>query len=391
MCRGAGVSPGAGACLYCGRIRLSGARGAALSARVINGLPHSFPPDAVERQIADVDDARALIAERRPDVPALLKRRRTIYHDFYGDQSQAYLERAESAVLLSLARFGVRHGSFGHDFHAYHNEDHALEILDRRLGRVLRQIGVQALPGRDWLALSLFATCHDLRQRETVEFTHSIGNNEAASIAETHRILEIAGFNAKEDRELFVTLEVMIAGSTFDARPSAPNPYNTAEVVATGGPLAPVLAKQLDEEQPAWRNDPMMVRAIELALIASDLDTANVGERFTDLANSAARLAAEREMRSGRALGDASSGPPVLSFLTSGQERYFFDLHRFCSDLGRQVFADAKNANASRVRALAAALKERYGGQPADSYTGAEVLSTHLALAESLAGGAAGR
>ena len=181
----------------------------------------------------------------------------------------------------------------------------------------------------------------------------------------------------------------MIAGSTFDARPSPPTAaYNTAEAVATGGPLAPVLAQQLDVEQPSWRDDPLLVRAIELALIASDLDTANVGERFTDLANSAARLAAEREMRSGRALGDACSGPPVLSFLTSGQERYFFDLHRFCSELGRQVFADAKAANATRVRALSAALKERYAGKPPDAYTGAEVLNTHLALAESIAGGA---
>ena len=371
---------------------MPGERGATLSARVINGLPHTFPPDAVERQIADVDDARALIAERRPDVPALLKRRRTIYHDFYGDQAQAYLERAENAVLLSLARFGVRHGSFGHDFHAYHNEDHALEILDRRLGRVLRQIGVQALPGRDWLALSLFATCHDLRQRETVEFTHSIGNNEAASIAETHRILQITGFDEKADHELFVALEVMIAGSTFDARPSPPTAaYNTAEAVATGGPLAPVLAVQLDAEQPKWREDPLLVRAVELALIASDLDTANVGERFTDLANSAARLAAEREMRSGRALGDAASGPPVLSFLTGGQERYFFDLHRFCSELGKQVFADAKAANAARVRSLSAALKDRFANQSPESYTGAEVLSAHLALAESISGGGGGR
>ena len=127
----------------------------------------------------------------------LLKRRRAVYHDFYGEPAHQYLERAESATLLALARMGVRHGSFGSDFHSYHNENHALEILDRRLGRVLGQEGVQALPGRDWLALSLFATCHDLRQRETVEFKHGIGNNEAASIAETHRILEVAGFNAK--------------------------------------------------------------------------------------------------------------------------------------------------------------------------------------------------
>ena len=37
--------------------------------------------------------------------------------------------------------------------------------------------------------LSLLATCHDLRQREVVDYDHPIGNNEAASISETGRIL----------------------------------------------------------------------------------------------------------------------------------------------------------------------------------------------------------
>ena len=349
---------------------------------MIIGLSQSFLPDTIEREIADVATARALICERRPDVPELFERRRAVYRDFYGDAAREYLERAENAVMLALARLGVRHGSFGNDFHAYHNENHALEILDRRLGRVVEQIGVEALPGRDWLALSLFATCHDLRQREAVDFTHAIGSNEAASIAETHRILEIAGFDPRDDRDLFIALEIMIAGSTFDARPAPMQPYNTAEILQTGGPLAPKLSGELDKAHAGWRQDPALERAVTLALIASDLDTANVGERFTELAHSAARLAAEREMRAGRSLSDGASGSPVLAFLTDGQERYFFELHRFCSELGSAVFAGVKERNAPRVRAVADALRVRFQDQPEGSYTGAEVIATHLTAAE---------
>ena len=348
---------------------------------VITGLTQTFPPDDVERMLPDVRSARDLINERRPDVPHLLRRRRAIFHDFYGETAQTYLERAEDAVLLALARLGLRHGSFGQDFHDYHNENHALEILDRRLGRVLGQEGVIALPGRDWLALSVFATCHDLRQRETVAFNHGIGNNEAASISETHRILELAGFERDTDRELFIAMEIMIAGSTFDASPR-PQTYNSAEVLTTGGPLAPNLTIRLDQAIPAWRDDPAIERAVNLGLIASDLDTANVGERFSEFAASAGRLAAEREMRSGRALADRESGPPVLNFLTDGQERYFFDLHRFCSPMGTAVFGDGKDYNAPRVRALAEFLRNRFGSTVGGNFTGEQVLAAHLELAE---------
>ena len=66
------------------------------------------------------------------------------------------------------------------------------------------QVGIDAFAATDWIALSLFATCHDLRQRESIDFRHPIGNNEAASIAETGRILSLAGFQPERDRGLFV-------------------------------------------------------------------------------------------------------------------------------------------------------------------------------------------
>jgi hypothetical protein len=320
-----------------------------VEADVIIGLAGSFPADAVERQLPDVASAQQLVASRRPDFAELLAARRDRLLGAFGYGLQEALERTERALALGLARFGVRHGSWGSDYHHYHNENHALEVLDGRLGRLMDQIGLDALGASDWLALSLFSTCHDLRQRESIDFRHPIGNNEAASIAESARILALAGFEPQRDRAVFLALELMVAGSTFDARPAPPVlDYNPAEVVASGGALAPKLPLLLDAERPGWRADPDLLRAVELAQIASDLDTANVGEPLVWLAESASRLCQEREMRSGRRLEAADSGPPCIGFLSDGQERYFFDLHRFCSDPGRATFAAAKQANAER-------------------------------------------
>ncbi len=351
---------------------------------MISGLDQNFPPDAVELQLADPAQARREIESRRADILLLLAQRRGVLADAFGAETAWQWDKAEAALCLSLCRLALRHGRFGRDFHQYHNESHALELLERRLGRMIGQLGPEALSGGDWIALSLFATCHDLRQRENLDTGHPIGSNEAASIAETHRILDRCGFDRNEDHELYLALEVMIAGSTFDARP-APidrSRYNTAEVIHTGGPLAPHLEREVEKINPSWREEPGLRRALDLALIASDLDTANVGESFVDLCDSAARLAGEREMRSGRSLDHVESGAPMLSFLSTGQERYFFELHRFCSELGARVYAPGKEANAEKVRALSKQLRERFAAQGQQaSFTGTEVLDVQRELA----------
>jgi hypothetical protein len=349
---------------------------------VILRLARPFAADPVETRIADPAAGRALVAAHRPDVLDLLTRRRACLLATFGAPLRPTLERCEAALLLSLARFGVRHGSWGDDFHHYHNENHALEILDGRLGRLMQTAGLDALAGEDWLALSLFATCHDLRQREVVDYEHPIGNNEAASIAETGRILALCGFDPQRDRVLHLSLELMIAGSTFDARPAPPVLYyNSAEMVSSGGALAPNLPVLLDAEHPGWQNDADVVHALELALIASDLDTANVGEPFPWLAESASRLCQEREMRSGRSLDAKDSAAPCAGFLSDGQERYFFELHRFCSALGGATFAPVKDANATRVRDVAQAVRCRYGDGSATANGQAVVTAfAHLVL-----------
>jgi hypothetical protein len=350
---------------------------------VIEGLQDSFPADATEIRMQDPDEALRLIGERRPDVLALFAQRRALLREHFGDAAARDWDRAERALALSLVRLAVRHGRFGTDYHDYHNEMHALEILDRRIGRVMREAGPHALTGMDWIALSLFASCHDLRQRETVDTGHPIGSNEAASIAETERILDRCGFDRSADRVLYLALEIMIAGSTFDARPQPVDrrAYNTAEVIHAGGPLAPHLAPEMDRINLSWRREPDVGRALELALIASDLDTANVGESFIELSDSSARLAGEREMRAGRSLDSVASGAPMLGFVTGGQERYFFELHRFCSPLGERIYAPGKAANASRVREMSTRLRSEFGDRAKDSFSGADVLRAQQRVA----------
>lgn len=354
---------------------------------MIEGLQHSFPPDAVELALDDPARARAEIAARRSDILALFQRRRELLAEHFGTLVADAWDRAESALCLSLARLAIRHGRFGRDYHHYHNEEHALEILDRRIERVMRELGIRALGGLDWVALTLFATCHDLRQRELVDSGHPVGSNEAASIAETERILDRCGFDRQRDHELYLALEIMIAGSTFDARPTPVDrsKFNTAEVITTTGPLAPHLAREIERINPAWRAEPSLERAIRLALIASDLDTANVGESFVELSDSGARLAGEREMRAGREIESAEAGPTLLSFLTTGQERYFFELHRFCSDVGESVYGPGKAANADKVRQISVMLRDRFKDRPAGSYTGRDVLDAQRELVWQLA------
>ncbi|GIX36750.1 MAG: hypothetical protein KatS3mg126_2529 [Lysobacteraceae bacterium] len=345
-------------------------------------LHKQFAADGVERAVADRPTAERLLRDCRPDFLELLGERRRIFLSGFAEAEQDLLERTETALMISLARMGMRHGSWGDDFHHYHNENHALEILDGRLGRMMERCGLESLPLFDWLALSLFATCHDLRQREAVDFSHPIGNNEAASICETRRILALSGFDRHRDRRLFTVLDLMIAGSTFDPRPAPPpSEYNTAELAATAGALAPHLPQVLDREVPGWREDADAVHGVALAQLASDLDTANVGEAFFWLAESASRLCQEREMRSGRSLDAAQSAQPCLEFLTHGQEFYFFELHRFCSEPGRTTFAASKAENAERLRQVTRGLRERFREQgPASGQTVVEAFSA-LSLA----------
>ena len=347
---------------------------------MIFAYPREYPADPIESRVPDPGTARALVRARRPDVLVLLEHRRTRLAKAVSEAASETIERAENAILMAFCRLAFRHGSWGDDFHAYHNEGHILEILGPRVDRIMDAIGEQRLSLRDWFRLSLFAAAHDLRQREAPEFHAGIGSNERASVEETFRILRACGFTPEANTELFSSCELMISGSTFDARPPSPeHEYNPAELAAqSGGALAQKLEGKLDKHAPGWRDDVRVRHALELALIAADLDTANVAEPFPLFMASAERLCVERETRSRRDPASSASAEPMLAFLTDGQERYFFDLHRFNSAYGRQVFDAAKRANTDKLVVLTARLRAQFALiTPSD---GAQVLAAFRAL-----------
>ena len=338
---------------------------------MILGYSSLYAADDVEKALPDAGAARRLVERHCPEIPARLAAmvaRAT---------GEAGSPRHADAALLGLARLGLRHGGFGADLHDYHNEEHVLELGERRLAQVMDGLGDATLPAGDWLALLLFAACHDLRQRETFDVPGPVGGNEAASIAECFRILGACGFDPRDDRDLYVAMELMIAGSTFDARP-LPHPEADDLPTAGGGSLARGLGLWLDGERPDWRDDPDARRGERLARMAADLDTANVGEPFPRLAESAIRLCRERERRAGRSLDRAASAPTCLGFLSRGQTHYFFDLHRFCSREGERVFGPQKAVNGPRVRRISQSLLQRFEDQPPPS--GTAVLDAFAAL-----------
>jgi hypothetical protein len=353
---------------------------------VILALPHTYAADEAERRLPNVSAARALPGSAG-ELDRLLTRRRREWASLIDTAPDpALFDRTADAVRLAYARLALRHGRLGTDFHAYHNEGHILEICGDRIDRLVATLGLDALPLRDWCALLLFGAGHDLRQREAPALVDGVGANERASIAETWRILDATGFSRTHDADLYTALELMIAGSTFDGRPPpGDHPYNAADLVQRGGALAARLEPLLDARRPGWRLEADLVNALHLARIAADLDTANVADPFAHFATTAEKLCREREMLSGRLLEAGESAQPVLTFLTDGQDRFFFEQHRFQSDAGRAAFAAGKSANAGPLKALGAGLRAHVAahGPPR---SGAEVIAAYRAiLAELLA------
>lgn len=334
------------------------------------GYSRLYAPDATEAALPDAAAARRGWRRRGSDVPDRLQRIA---------QALRLDERSLDAALLACTRLALRHGRLGDDLHAYHNEDHVLEVGERRLSYLLQSLPPDALPVADSGALLLFACGHDLRQRETVDVPGPVGGNEAASVAEMFRILDACGFDRHRDRDQFLALELMIAASTFDARPQHLDDPHTEDLPeVAGGALARGLALWLDSEYPHWRDDSGARRGERLSRLAADLDTANVGEDYRLLADTAIRLCREREMRAGRALDQAASAAACLGFLGPGQQYYFFELHHFCSREGERVYGPGKQANAAKVRQTTSALQERFAARaPAD---GAEVIASYAAL-----------
>lgn len=298
-----------------------------------------YPADAVERAVP----ARALAS-------AALDERATAYAERVARAcSKAGIDRAAIIGIAQTAvvRMAMRYGPLGDDGHAYHNQDHLLDLLEDKLPALL---ATATLPIVEREALTLFCACHDLRQRETRRHDDEpIGANEAASLAETERLLDAAGI---DDALLRTMLRLAIVGSTFAAG-------NDENVLAQGA-FAHRLGAWMDGAQPGWRDDPAAADAEHLARMAADIDTSNVASPYIDFAQSAIALATEIQYRAGRGLDSAEAGTGCLAFLTEGQERYVFVLQRFASREGRAAFGAQRDANAARVRETGRRLRERF-------------------------------
>ena len=96
------------------------------------GYSPLYPTDAIERALPDREAALTLLRERRPDLVDSLAE----VASRHGADP-----RALDAAWLGTARLGLRHGSFGPDVHAYHNETHVLEVGHRRLLRLVEGLG----------------------------------------------------------------------------------------------------------------------------------------------------------------------------------------------------------------------------------------------------------
>ena len=348
-------------------------------------LGEAYSVDENERQLPDAAAALALIERELPELLPRLRQRHADWARRFGPAGDGRIAGIEAAIAMGVARLGLRHGRYGDDFHAYHNEGHALDLLLARIDALSMHAAGVGLSHEDWLCLELFAALHDLRQREHGHAEAPIGANEAASIAEAVRILEACGFRAEREPQLHLALELMIAGSTFDARPAPSaataqdieDAENSAELASGGGALAPRLGTWLASRAPGLAARTGTQRALRLACIAADLDTANVGEAFPSLLRSARELAEEREMRAGRRLGAANSAAPCRDFLLNAQTRYLEDLHRFASAEGEAWLGARKLDNIRRMRMLIERL-----GAPGCAFqraaTGAEALQAFM-------------
>jgi hypothetical protein len=329
-------------------------------------LADAFPPDATERSLPDAASGLACMARERPELLERLRARHSLWATRFGPAGDGRIAGIEAALLLGVARLGERHGRYGNDFHAYHNEEHALDLLLGRIDRLYAHPAANRLGHEDWLALELFAAHHDLRQREHGSHAWDpVGANEAASIAESRRILAACGFSEEREQALYHALELMIAGSTFDVRPPQPNDPaidpegadNSADLASGGGALAPRLLPWMQQNHPLQASRACITRALRLACIAADIDTANVGEPFASLCRSAVQLTEEREMRAGRRLGSTFSAGHCRDFLLQAQTHYLEDLHRFASAEGEALLGAEKQRNRLRMQALIAQLK----------------------------------
>lgn len=340
-----------------------------------------WPPDRTEQEIPGAAEAEAYLISYLPEVYRVNKECSDHLAQRYGlGIPQLPLVGYEVSVIC-LARIALRHGSTTSKQFDYHNEIHALDVV-RHLQNLTRYNpntqehgdGLHQLDALSCLCLQLFAMAHDLRQSEPGYADGGVGNNEQASAEEAMRILVSVGLNKQEHPSIFQLLWWMIQGSTFFTKSiDFSSPYKMP------GALAPVIADQVASGGDV---EPFSAaQAADLILLAADIDTANVAQSIEQYAEQSLRMCRESHRSKDLTKLDQLSSHSILDFLTSGQERYFFELQRFYSRLANNAFGPSKQQTGEHLKLLIGWLRSRYEG---DLPAGDVILNDFLSKAKEI-------
>jgi len=325
----------------------------------------------VESRVPDVETATALLKEGHPTILWWLTERRDQFAARFGRDE--LLEKSMDAAVITLARVSMRHGSLGEDHHHYHDEAHPTALIGRLFRIYDSPRGAEVDTG-ERLYLAMFAGAHDLRQREGMEVgPDGVGANERASADEWRRIMDSVGFDRDENADVYELITQMIHGTTFNIG------FGPEADKWPLGALAPKIVKDLKDAHPDWQQHPDFQRQVKLIPLAADVDTGSVADEFDDYALEATKLAREMEKRKGHAELNASTAADVLGFLSDGQERFFFELQKFNSDIARQALGGAKEENSRRLKELTGWMRENYTDATGDGRTtGEDIISAFL-------------
>ena len=291
----------------------------------------NFPPDLVEKKISNTNQAWELLDNKLPQFRTLLNKWQ-VWHNRINDDS-VMQQMVIDAIIISYARMSLRNGSLSTNPRSYHSEKH-IDDLFHRLMLVSELSESKSIPGYGWSLLSLFMSCHDLRQSEDNDF-QLIGNNEQASYQEILRLLnqlDTHNILCQEHKEL---LQLMIHGSTFGkGEDISGNIYQ--------GNLVKYLLQDVTNFDTTDK---------ELAYLACDIDTANVATDLKDYAQSSVDVYHEIQNLSPTEIS-------AHAFFGEKQEQYFFELQKFNSKLGFLAFAEKKSKNAPQIKKICGLIKQ---------------------------------
>ncbi len=290
-----------------------------------------FPPDDVEEQIANIDQAWTLLNKKLPNFKSLFHVWSLWHENILINPSLHSV--ISDALVVCYARMALRNGSLNEHPRDYHSEKHIDDLL-------LRLMALSELPETDkipdygWSILSLFMCSHDLRQSEENQSNKNIiGTNEQASYLEIERLMALMDSKGRFQNAHKELLKFMIHGSTFSqGEDNNGNIYN--------GNLVDVLLKNIDYFEEHDK---------QLAFLACDIDTANVAAQLLDYADSSINVYNEIK---------AFSKTPINAkkFFGEQQQQYFFVMQRFNSDIGIVAFSKQKDKNSPKIKKVCQAI-----------------------------------